>query len=124
MQNPEFRPDDIIEITRIDKDWCDVKVKTVENVSVYSREKDITKVLNEYYKNKNLRKNLPDKVYFNDKKKATTLGTTDKRFVTVKAGKEKYDRRIGFLEAYFQAYSGLSKTAANKYLEEIVKDDS
>jgi hypothetical protein len=66
--------------------------------------------------------NLPDTVYFNDKKKATTLMYNQKATV-VKCGKgDKYSRRIGFLEAYFQSTCGLSKTQAKKYLENIVKD--
>jgi hypothetical protein len=41
----------------------------------------------------------------------------------VKCGKgDKYDRRIGFLEAYFQATCNMSKNKALKYLNEIVKD--
>ena len=65
---------------------------------------------------------LPDNVFFNDKKKATTLMFGDKATV-VKCGKDdEYSRRIGFLEAYFQAKCGLSKTKAKKYLENIVKD--
>lgn len=65
---------------------------------------------------------LPDNVFFNDKKKATTL-MFGKEATVVKCGKDdEYSRRIGFLEAYFQATCGLSKTKAKKYLENIVKD--
>ena len=50
---------------------------------------------------------LPNSVFFNDKKKATTLMFDDTATV-VKCGKDdKYSRRIGFLEAYFQATCGL-----------------
>ena len=60
--------------------------------------------------------------FFNDKKKATTL-MFDKDATVVKCGKgDKYSRRIGFLEAYFQATCGLSKTQAKKYLDKIVED--
>ena len=66
--------------------------------------------------------NTPKSVLFNDKKKATTL-IFDNKVVVVKAREDdKYDRRIGFLEAYFQATSRLSKTKALKYLNDIVKD--
>jgi hypothetical protein len=77
----------------------------------------IAKVLPfEVYKTKSL------KVYFNDKKKATTLINGDKVTV-VKCGKgDKYNRRIGFLEAYFQSHSGMSKTQARKYLDELLKE--
>ena len=65
---------------------------------------------------------LPDNVFFNDKKKATTLMFDDTATV-VKCGKDdKYSRRIGFLEAYFQETCGLSKTQAKKYLDKIVED--
>lgn len=65
---------------------------------------------------------IPDNVFFNDKKKATTL-MFGKEATVVKCGKDdEYSRRIGFLEAYFQATCGLSKTKAKKYLENIVKD--
>lgn len=65
---------------------------------------------------------LPDNVFFNDKKRATTL-MFGKEATVVKCGKDdEYSRRIVFLEAYFQATCGLSKTKAKKYLENIVKD--
>ncbi len=69
-----------------------------------------------------LKTNLPTNVFFNDKKKATTL-MFDKEATVVKCGKDdKYSRRVGFLEAYFQATCGLSKTQAKKYLDKIVED--
>ena len=66
--------------------------------------------------------NLPTRVLFNDKKKATTLIFNDKVVVVKAREDDNYDRRIGLLEAYFQATSGLSKTKALKYLNDIVKD--
>jgi len=66
---------------------------------------------------------LPIKVYFNDNKKATTLMMNGNKVIVVKCGKgDKYNRRIGFLEAFYQANCGLSKSKALKYLEEIVKE--
>ena len=35
---------------------------------------------------------------------------------------DEYSKRIGFLEAYFQATCGLSKTQAKKYLQKITED--
>ena len=68
-------------------------------------------------------KQLPTQVFFNKKKKATTIMQEQKSTV-VKCGKdEKYNKRIGFLEAYFQAYSGLSKTQANKYIKSILEEE-
>ena len=64
------------------------------------------------------------KVYFNDKKKATTLIDGD-NVVVVKTKKgEKYNRRIGFLEAYFELKSGMSKTQKNKYLDEVTNNET
>lgn len=65
---------------------------------------------------------LPRKVLFNDRKQATTILYGDKATVVKATKGDKYDRKYGFLMAYFQATCGLSKNKANKYLEEIVKD--
>lgn len=65
------------------------------------------------------KKNLPTKVIFNSKKKATTLLYDNKPTVVRCGEKEKFDKRIGFLEAYFKANCGLSRTQANKYLKEL-----
>ena len=88
--------------------------------------KDVLKQIKDpffqYYHYKLSDNRLPDNVFFNDKKKATTL-MFGKEATVVKCGNDdEYSRRIGFLEAYFQATCGLSKTKAKKYLENIVKD--
>ena len=66
---------------------------------------------------------MPDQVQFNDEKKVTTLiyhGSTREDVTIVKASKdEQYSRRVGFLEAFFQANCGLSKNKALKYLKEL-----
>ena len=36
---------------------------------------------------------------------------------------DKFDKRIGFLTAYFQHHSGMSKTQANKYLDNLEVED-
>ena len=64
---------------------------------------------------------LPTSVFFNKKKKATTLLFDDEVFVVKCDTKDTYNKRIGFLEAYFQAHSGMSKTQANKFLRELVE---
>jgi hypothetical protein len=86
-------------------------VSILDRLTTYPPEKEIQKITN-----------LPTRVLFNDKKKATTLLFKDKPTVVKAREDDKYDRRIGFLEAYFQATSGLSKTKALKYLNDIVKD--
>lgn len=65
---------------------------------------------------------LPDSVFFNDKKKATTLMFDKKATVVKTSADDEYSRRVGFLEAYFQATCGLSKNKALKYLKNIVED--
>ena len=76
-----------------------------------------------YLKNreeKEMTTKLPRKVFFNDKKKVTTM-MFGERPTIVKCGEgDEYSKRVGFLEAYFQAQSGLSKTQAKKYLDRIL----
>jgi hypothetical protein len=66
--------------------------------------------------------NLPRKVFFNDKKKATTLLYGDEATVVKTCKGDKYDREKGFLMAFFQKQSGLSKTKAKKYLKKITEE--
>ena len=66
--------------------------------------------------------NLPRKVVFNDKKKATTILYGDEATVVKACKGDKYDREKGFLMAFFQKQTGLSKTQAKKYLKEITKE--
>lgn len=78
------------------------------------------------YNEKNKRKNkLPKRYIIN--KGATILfwndDETDKTIVK-RSKDDKFNKRLGFLTAYFQYHSGLSKTKANKYLDglEVEKD--
>lgn len=67
-------------------------------------------------------KNLPSKVFFNKKKKATTLQFGNK-FHVVKAMKgDRFNKEQGFLWAYFEYMSGLSKTQAKKFIKEAIKE--
>lgn len=83
---------------------------------------------------------IPDKVIFNEKKRSTTLlynrdefdlqevahiqdipNPTTYHAVTVKATKDdEYNKKLGFLIAYFQRTSGLSKSQSNKYLDKLL----
>ena len=88
------------------------------------------KLYNEYYDYLMNKYNIPDEVVFNEKKGATTLlyhsqERMDETNVTVvKTCKgDKFDKRYGFLLAYFQHNSGLSKTQSNKYLKELLIDE-
>lgn len=61
--------------------------------------------------------NLPDKVIHN--RNALILFKDDKKVVVKRREDDVPNARVGFLEAYFQMTSGLSKTQANKYLEKF-----
>ncbi len=64
---------------------------------------------------------MPKKYIIN--KGATILFWNDGTKTIVKKSKEdKYDKRIGFLTAYFQKNSGLSKNKANKYLDSLIEE--
>ena len=69
-----------------------------------------------------VKKNLPKRYIIN--KGATILFWEDGSKTVVKRGNEdEYDNVKGFLWAYFQKHSGLSKTQANKYLAELMDED-
>lgn len=64
---------------------------------------------------------IPDRYIIN--KGATILFWEDgTKTIVKKTKKDKYDKRLGFLTAYFQKMSGMSKTKANKYLYELVEE--
>lgn len=57
-------------------------------------------------------------------KDATILFWEDDTKTIVKKSKnDKYDKRLGFLTAYFQKHCGMSKNKANKYLDSLVEDE-
>ena len=64
--------------------------------------------------------NLPDEVYFQDAIETVVIKYGDKT-TTVSTHDDEYDRRFGFLLAYFQANCGLSKNKANKFLDNLMK---
>ena len=64
---------------------------------------------------------LPKKYIINDN--ATILFWNDGTKTIVRKSKDdEYNKKLSFLWAYFQKNSGLSKTKANKYLEDLVDD--
>ena len=66
------------------------------------------------------RNRLPQEYYINEKKKAVVLKWADDSITKVKVSKDdKFDARYGFLIAYFQKHCGLTKTQANKYLDNL-----
>lgn len=65
---------------------------------------------------------LPDRYIIN--KGATILFWEDGTKTIVKRSKDdEYNKRLGFLTAYFQKHSGLTKNQANKYLAELVDEN-
>lgn len=68
-----------------------------------------------------INKGIPKKYTINTE--STTLIWEDDTKTIVKRVKEdKYDKRLGFLIAYFQKHSGLSKKKANAYLNSLIDD--
>jgi len=65
---------------------------------------------------------LPRKVIFNKNKKATTLLYGDEATVVKACKGDKFDKEKGFLMAFFQKQTGLSKTQAKKYLKKITEE--
>lgn len=64
---------------------------------------------------------LPENYIINDR--ATVLFWKDGTKTIVRRAKEdEYNKKIGFLWAYFQKNSGLSKTKANEYLDNLIDD--
>lgn len=65
---------------------------------------------------------LPEKYIIN--KDATILFWGDESKTVIKRNKEdEYDKKLAFLIAYFQKHSGLTKTQANKYLDNLLDED-
>lgn len=65
---------------------------------------------------------LPERYIIN--KGATILFWKDGSKTIVKRCKDdKYDKRLGFLTAYFQKHCGMSKNKANKYLAGLVDEE-
>ena len=103
----------------------DIVGMTAENLSRLWEESLFKENIRGIYDTKDLpiaELNLPDRVFYNEKKGATTLLYGDNATVVKTTKGDKYDREKGFLLAFFQKHSGLTKTQANKYLKDIIKD--
>ena len=74
----------------------------------------------EYAFPNNLRqfKNLPEHYVINKKVVMLQWSKEDKTVIKLSEG-DDFNVRLGFLIAYFQHTSGLSKSKANKYLDEL-----
>lgn len=63
---------------------------------------------------------IPREYYINEKKKTIVLKWADDTITKVRTSKDdKFDAKYGFLIAYFQKHCGMSKTKANKYLDNL-----
>lgn len=81
----------------------------------------VSSTLSYYYMEPQLK--LPTQVNFHPEQKAVVLYFgKDKQVVRATEGDE-YDKLLGFLLAYFHQHSGLSKNKANKYLDNILKEE-
>ena len=101
---------------------CNGRIKFNGTVDITSTVDCSTLGLKDWYFGTNEKENLPKKVLFNEKKKAVTLLDEFDNVTVVRATKgDKYDKKFGFLLAYFQQNCGLTKTQANKYLKEILE---
>ena len=65
-----------------------------------------------------------DKVIFNDKKRTTVVLWKDGTKTIVKASdNDTFDRRVGYLMAFYHKNCGLSKTKANKYVDSLCEEE-
>lgn len=63
---------------------------------------------------------LDFQIFFNDEKKTTVIKKLDGTVKKVTCSKDDvYSRRQGFLEAFFQAFAGVSKDEAHKFLDDL-----
>ena len=95
--------------------------KNVEPFTFMLREEDIMRpdfIFNPF----RINTELPNKYIIN--KGATILFWEDSDKTIVKRSKDdEYNKRLGFLTAYFQKHSGLTKNQANKYLANLQDED-
>lgn len=91
-------------------------------VECISRENDFYKryYLGEWTTNERKKEKLPKRYIIN--KGATILfwdEDEEEKTIVKRSKDDKFNKRLGFLTAYFQYHSGLSKTQANKYLDSL-----
>ena len=65
-----------------------------------------------------------DKIIFNEKKKTTVVLWKDGTKTIVKASdNDTYDKRVGYLMAFYHKNCGMGKTKANKYIDSLCEDE-
>lgn len=78
----------------------------------------IKEILQEISKENNDKARMPVRYIIN--KNATILFWNDgEKTIVRKADDDEFNARLGFLTAFFQRYSGLSKNKANKFLANL-----
>ena len=71
-----------------------------------------------------VKKQKEDKIIFNDKKRTTVVLWKDGTKTIVKASdNDTFDRRVGYLMAFYHKNCGLSKTKANKYIDSLCEEE-
>jgi len=104
------------------------KIRT-KNIKVYGKPtigrsyRDFNDMFIPFWYTTTKKEKLPKRYIIN--KGATILFWSDDKSdkTIVKRSKDdKYDKRLGFLTAYFQYHSGLSKNKANKYLDNLEEE--
>lgn len=66
-----------------------------------------------------------DKVIFNEKKKTTVVLWKDGTKTIVKASdNDVFDKRVGYLMAFYHKNCGMSKTKANRYIDELCEEET
>lgn len=70
------------------------------------------------------KKKLPERYIINEGATILFWDKEGKKKTIVKRSKDdEFNKRLGFLTAYFQYHSGLSKTKANRYLDNLEAEE-
>lgn len=100
-----------------------VNIRVNGKPTIYGSYADLFSSFQWYTTTEKPKEKLPKRYIIN--KGATILfwsdNKSDKTIVKRSKG-DKYDKRLGFLTAYFQYHSGLSKNKANKYLDSLEEE--
>lgn len=125
MSKIELDTNDIIELTQTCDGYTEIKAK-IRNHRLNSSRSEITPKIKDiinYCKplHFNFYNEIPKRYIIN--RGATILFWEDRTKTIVKRSKDdEYNKRLGFLTAYFQKHSGLTKNQANRYLANLEEE--
>lgn len=89
---------------------------------VISMDCEVSSICKELNKKKTIKVPMPKKYIIN--KGATVLiWDNGEKTVVKRCEDDEFNKRLGFLTAFFQHYSGMSKNKANKFLAELEVED-